>query len=84
MQTILDLLNRIRWDSEFSQGSFEIGFDDHVAHQHIRIPFDAMQFDMHDHFFFHYYDEEGEGHDVPLHRIKSVYKDGELIWHREH
>ncbi|MCK5091651.1 MAG: DUF504 domain-containing protein [Gammaproteobacteria bacterium] len=37
-----------------------------------------------EHFFFHYIDDEGTEHSVPFHRIKSVYKDGERIWHREH
>ena len=84
MQTIQDLLNKIRWDPNFSQGHFEIGFDDHVEQCLVRIAFDAMQFDQKDHFFFHYFDQDGTEHDVPLHRIKSVYKNGELIWHREH
>ena len=84
MQTIQDLLNRIRWDENYSRGYFEIGFDDHQANDLVRVPFETLQFDIHDHFFFHYYDENGEEHDVPLHRIKSVYKNGELIWHREH
>lgn len=84
MQTIQELLNRIRWDPEFSRGQFEIGFDDHIEHRQIRISFDVMRFDTSDHFFFHYYDDDGVEHDVPLHRIKSVYKDSQLIWHRDH
>ena len=28
--------------------------------------------------------DEGEVHTVPLHRVKEVYRNGELIWHREH
>ena len=41
-------------------------------------------FDKNDHYFFHFYDDEGEEHSVPLHRIKEVFRNGELIWHREH
>lgn len=78
------MLNRIRWDTEFAQGAFEIGFLDHVQAREVRIPFDAMSFDSHDHFFFYYVDDQGEGHEVPFHRIKSVYKNGHRIWHREH
>lgn len=37
-----------------------------------------------DHYFFHYMDENDIEHDVPFHRIKAVYKNGQLIWHREH
>ena len=84
MQTIQALLNRIRWDPEFSQAEFEIGFLDKLVQHQIRIPFQSMHFLESDHFFFHYLDEDGVEHQVPFHRIKSVYKNGELIWHREH
>ena len=84
MQTIQALLNRIRWDPGLSQADFEVGFVDKIAHRQIRIPFKSMQFFADEHFFFHYLDEEGMEHQVPFHRIKSVYQDGELIWHREH
>jgi protein NirF len=29
-------------------------------------------------------DTEGELHTVPFHRVKDVFRDGKLIWHREH
>lgn len=84
MQTIQELLNRIRWDPEFSRGNFKIGFLDHIDNKEVCIAFDKMRFDQRDHFFFHYFDENGMEHDVPLHRIKSVYKNNRRIWHREH
>ena len=84
MQTIRELLDRIRWDKDFGQGEFEIGFLDHVEDKIIRLPIRELTFVPGDHFFFHYLDENGEAHNVPLHRIKSVYKNAELIWHREH
>ena len=84
MQTIQDLINRIRWDPGLTLSDFEIGIIDKLAHCQVRIPFQAMQFFAGEHFFFHYLDEDGVEHQVPYHRIKSVYKDGELIWHREH
>ena len=28
-------------------------------------------------------DEDGELHNVPFHRVRDVYRDGKLIWHRE-
>lgn len=84
MQPIHKLLDRIRWDKEFGQGDFEIGFLDHVKDKILRIPIHEISFLHGDHFFFHYIDVDGESHAVPLHRIKAVYKNGELIWHREH
>jgi uncharacterized protein (UPF0248 family) len=34
-------------------------------------------------FTFHVFDEDGVGHCIPLHRVREVYKDGELIWKRD-
>ena len=84
MQPVHELLNRIHWDPEFGEGEFELGFLDRVEDKIIRMPFSKIIFVPGDHFFFHYMDEDGVEHDVPFHRIKSVYKNGELIWHREH
>lgn len=36
------------------------------------------------HFCFEVKDEDGIARSVPYHRVKEVWKDGELIWHREH
>ena len=52
--------------------------------QLIKLPFHEVTFFPGDHYFFHYLDEEGAEHSVPFHRIKAVYKEGELIWYREH
>lgn len=84
MQTIRELLDRIHWDSEFSQGEFELGFLDHHCTEEVRIPLQRVIFLAGDHFFFYYTDTDGQQHSVPLHRIKSVYKNGQRIWHREH
>lgn len=84
MQPVHELLNRIHWDAEFGKGEFELGFLDHMEQQLIRLPFREISFFPGDHYFFHYLDAEGEEHSVPFHRIKAVYKNGELIWHREH
>lgn len=84
MQPIHELLNRIQWDPEFGEGYFELGILDKVENKIIRLPLNQVVLVSGDHFFFHYMDAEGIEHDVPFHRIKSVYKNGELIWHREH
>lgn len=83
MQPIQKLLNRIHWDPEFGQGKFELAFLDRIEHKLIRLPFGKIVFVEGDHYFFYFLDEEGIEHSVPFHRIKSVYKNGELIWHRE-
>ena len=84
MLPIHQLVDRIRWDKAFADADFKIGFFDRPSHDVIYVPLKEIQFDQQDPYFFHFYDEEGEEHNVPLHRIKSVYRNGELIWHREH
>lgn len=84
MQPIHEILNRIHWDPEFGKGEFEIEFLDRLEHDLIRLPLKEVVFVPDEHYFFHYLDQEGIEHSVPLHRIKSVYKNGECIWHRSH
>ena len=83
MITIRELLNRIRWDPQFGQGRFAVGYYDRVMNRVIVVPFREIHFDPGDHFAFQFINDEGETHNVPLHRIRDVYKDGERIWHRE-
>ena len=84
MIPIHDLLNRIRWDKAFGQADFVIGYYDRVAGVIIRVPLGDISFEAGDHFSFDLFDDEGVQHCIPLHRIKEVYRDGQLIWHREH
>ena len=50
----------------------------------IRVPMREIFFEPGDHFAFDLYDHGGELHSIPLHRVKQVFRNGELIWHREH
>jgi uncharacterized protein (UPF0248 family) len=42
-----------------------------------------MTFEPRDPFSFEVVDEEGVAHSIPLHRVREVYRNGELIWHRQ-
>jgi uncharacterized protein (UPF0248 family) len=84
MIPIQELLNRIHWDPEFAKGTFEIGYYDRVDKRIIRVPMRSLYFDPEDHFCFQLMDADGNLHTVPLHRIKQVFRNGDLIWHREH
>lgn len=84
MQTIKQLLDRIRWDPAFGRGEFEIGYYDRVERRILRIPLREVVFAADEHGFFECLDEDGQARSVPLHRIKEVYRDGELIWQRTH
>lgn len=84
MIPIHELLNRIRWDEEFGNANFVIGYYDRLADKIIDVPLKELIFDRDDHFDFELVDDEGVTHTIPLHRIKTVYRNGNLIWHREH
>jgi len=79
---IHELLNRIRWDSEFARGDFELGYFDRVAGRVVVVPFREINFPRDDPQTFRLVDAEGRIQRVPLHRVREVYKDGQRIWQR--
>lgn len=84
MTPIHELLNRILWDKRFGAHNFTIGYYDRIMDTIIRVPFENVQMDKHDAFSLQVIAPDGDIHSVPFHRIREVYKDGQLIWHREH
>ena len=82
MIPIHELLNRIRWDPEFGRGRFELAYWDRVDRRELRVPFDREAFPSGEHFFCTAVAPDGEVHTIPLHRIRSVYRDGVVIWQR--
>ena len=79
---IHELINRIRWDNEFAKGRFEIGYFDRVEDKVILVSFNDIFFPEQDHFSFQVVDAEGEVHSIPFHRVRQVFRNGELIWER--
>ena len=84
MIPIRELLNRIRWDPEYGQGEFAIGYYDRLEERIIVVSFGEVYFDPDDHFAIQVSDALGQTHTVPLHRVCEVYRNGERIWQREH
>ena len=82
MTPIHELLHRIRWDRKFGAAQFAVGYYDRVDKCIIVVPFSALSFSSEDHFDFTLIDAEGEVHTIPLHRIRQVFRNGELIWER--
>jgi uncharacterized protein (UPF0248 family) len=82
MIPIHELLNRIRWDTEFARGDFELGYFDRVERRVIVVPFREVDFTPDDPQVFRVVDAEGQIHRVPFHRVREVYKNGQRIWHR--
>ena len=84
MKPIQEHLNRIRWDHEYAKANFSIGYYDRLENKIILLLFQELYFDDNDHFDFQILDEDGVTHTIPLHRIKELYRNGELIWSRDH
>lgn len=83
MIPIQDLLNRIRWDAEFAKAEFTIGYYDRNAKKIVKLPFRRIYYTAGERFSFDAVEDDGTLHSVPLHRVREVWRDGELIWHRE-
>ena len=83
MIPIQDLLSRIRWDAEFAKAEFTIGYYDRNTKKIVKLPFRRIYFTAGEHFSFDAVEDDGTVHSVPLHRVREVWRDGELIWHRE-
>ncbi len=79
-----ELLSRIYWDPEFGRSEFKIGYLDYLRATLVYVPLPEVRPEADSHFSFEVTDEDGIVHSVPYHRVKEVWKDGVLIWHREH
>lgn len=82
MIPIQDLLHRIQWDPEFGKGELVIGYYDRMAKKVVRVPFRRIRLAAGDHFAFEALESDASVHNVPLHRVREVWRDGMLIWHR--
>jgi uncharacterized protein (UPF0248 family) len=83
MIPIHELLARIRWDSEFGKARFELAYFDRTRKTLVRVPMERIRTSPDDHFGFEALEEDGTVHSVPYHRVRAVWRDGELIWSRK-
>jgi len=82
MTPIHELLSRIRWDPEFSHGRFAIGYWDRVESKVLHVDLRDIEWDEDNPTFFDLVDEDGITHNIPFHRVREVWRNGELIWQR--
>ncbi len=82
MVPIQDLLHRMQWDADFAKADFRVGYYDRVEKRVVRVPFRRLRFEKGQHFLFEAVQNDGSVHSVPLHRIREVWRNGELIWAR--
>lgn len=76
MTPIKKLLDKIKWDSKEQSQDYNISYLDRITGKEIRIRYEEIE--GYDHQFFKRGDSQ-----IPLHRIKKVYKKGKLIWERK-
>lgn len=81
-QPLHQLLSRIRWDPRFRAGKFAVGYYDRIDRRIRVVPLKRLTFPPDDRFVFTLYDDEGELHRIPFHRVRRVYRDGRVIWER--
>ena len=83
MQTpIHELLSRIRWDPQYATGEFELGYFDRRERIIQRVALAGVSFPADAHHAFLLRDETGRLRRIPLHRVREVYRNGQLIWQR--
>ena len=82
MIPIHQLLSRIRWDAEFGRAQFVIGYVDHVTGKIQQVSLRDAQPDPANHSLLDIVDDEGFKISLPLHRIRQVLRNGEVIWQR--
>ena len=82
MQPLEDLLHRITWDAEFGNGAFALGYYDRIDRTEHMVPFQSVRLDPKQPGTFLVEEKHGVVSRIPLHRVRTVYKDGVVIWHR--
>jgi uncharacterized protein (UPF0248 family) len=82
MIPIQELLHRIQWDPAFGNAAFMIGYYDRIVTGIVRVPFRRVHLTRGEHFSFDVEDEDGVTHMVPFHRMREVWRNGDLIWQR--
>ncbi len=82
MIPIEELLHRIQWDPAFARSAVVIGYYDRLRQTVVRVPFEQVRLMRGHHFSFAVTDEDGSERQVPFHRVREVWRDGESIWRR--
>lgn len=84
MKPIQEILNRVKWDTEFGNAEFVLGYLDRFQPDLVLVPLPSAGFDENNEESFELTDEEGSRVNIPLHRVKKIFRNGELIWSRNY
>ena len=79
MQPISDLLNKIKWDKREKPKEYSIFYFDRILKTLIEIPYTKIK-RVEGSFIVLNNEEESN---IPLHRIKRVTKNKDIVWERK-
>ena len=82
MQTIIDLVNEIRWNENLDPGDYTLGYYDRVAKELRWLRFPDIDFEASDKFAVVVRGEDGRDRHIPYHRFRQVRKGNEVVWKR--
>ncbi|WP_119288005.1 DUF504 domain-containing protein [Azohydromonas sediminis] len=82
MEPIRSLLHRIQWDEAFARAEFTVGYRDRTRDELVTVPWERIRLEPGNAFSFTAIEPDGTVHEVPLHRVREVRRDGRLIWQR--
>jgi uncharacterized protein (UPF0248 family) len=80
MIPIQKLLSRILHDPEFGNADFSVGVYDRIKNK--TIPFNLNNWELQNSGFSVKLTHDNEELTIPCHRIRELYRNGELIWKR--
>ena len=79
MQTITDLLNKIKWDKREKPEDYEIFYFDRILKKLIGLPYKEIKKIEQGAMVIK---KDGKEVEIPLHRIRQVKKKGVVVWKR--
>ncbi len=75
----IDILNKIKWDKSEEPEKTFVFYYDRILDKFVRVPFTSIK-DIGKNFIT--IEKEGEEAEIPVHRIREVRRNGNLIWKR--
>jgi len=79
---IVALVDRIRWDRDYGDAEFQLGYWDRVMRRIVRVPMRRVHVEPGERFSFEAVEDDGSVHNVPFHRAREVWRNGVLVWRR--
>ena len=79
MQTIIDLLNKIKWDKKENPEDFSVFYLDRISRKLVKVPFTAVK---RIEGSFMIIEKDKEEVEIPVHRIREIRKKENVILKR--